>query len=126
LIVDETKIIVVIERHEAMRRGIEGTYSVEDNRLIMTLDPDELETFARERGLGDAKEAAQSEQVRTEVDQAVDDANRAVSRAESIRKTAILERDFTIEDGELTPTLKVRRMVVADHFAGAIDDLYAG
>jgi len=93
---------------------------------LITLDPDELETFARERGLGDAKEAAQSEQVRTEVDLAVDHANRAVSRAESIRKTAILERDFTIEEGELTPTLKVRRMVVADHFAGAIDDLYAG
>jgi hypothetical protein len=36
LIVDETKIIVVIERHEAMRRGIEGTYSVEGKRLIMT------------------------------------------------------------------------------------------
>jgi long-chain acyl-CoA synthetase len=49
-----------------------------------------------------------------------------VSRAESIRKTAILERDFTIEDGELTPTLKVRRMVVADHFAATIDELYAG
>lgn len=36
LIVEETKIIVVIERHEAMRRGIEGTYSVEGKRLIMT------------------------------------------------------------------------------------------
>lgn len=93
---------------------------------LITLDPDELETFARQQGLGDAKEAAQSEQVRSEVDRAVAEANTAVSRAESIRKTAILERDFTIEDGELTPTLKVRRMVVADHFAAAIDDLYAG
>ena len=93
---------------------------------LITLDPDELETYAREHGLGDAKEAAQSEQVRTEVDRAVAEANTAVSQAESIRRTAILERDFTIEDGELTPTLKVRRMVVADHFAGAIDDLYAG
>jgi long-chain acyl-CoA synthetase len=93
---------------------------------LITLDPDELETFAREHRLGDAKEAAQSEQVRSEVDRAVAEANTAVSRAESIRKTAILERDFTIEDGELTPTLKVRRMVVADHFAAAIDELYAG
>jgi long-chain acyl-CoA synthetase len=93
---------------------------------LITLDPDELETFAREHRLGDAKEAAQSEQVRSEVDRAVAEANTAVSRAESIRKTAILERDFTIEDGELTPTLKVRRMVVADHFAATIDELYAG
>ncbi|HSJ43638.1 MAG TPA: long-chain fatty acid--CoA ligase [Euzebyales bacterium] len=92
---------------------------------LITLDPDELETFAREQGLGDAKEAAQSEQVRGEVDRAVAEANTVVSRAESIRRTAILERDFTIEDGELTPTLKVRRMIVADHFAATIDELYS-
>jgi long-chain acyl-CoA synthetase len=120
----------VLEERLKAHRLISQAMVVGDQKpfvsALITLDPDELETFARERGLGDAKEAAQSEQVRTEVDQAVDDANRAVSRAESIRKTAILERDFTIEDGELTPTLKVRRMVVADHFAGAIDDLYAG
>jgi hypothetical protein len=36
LIFDETKLIIVIERHEAMRRGIEGTYSVEDDRIVMT------------------------------------------------------------------------------------------
>jgi long-chain acyl-CoA synthetase len=93
---------------------------------LITLDPEELATFATENGLGDPVQAAQSDLVRAEVDRAVEDANQAVSRAESIRKTAILERDFTIQDGELTPTLKVRRMIVADHFADAIDDLYGG
>lgn len=51
LIFDETKIIIVIERHEAMRRGIEGTYSVEDDRIIMT---ERLVDTAPEQGaLGD-------------------------------------------------------------------------
>ena len=51
LIFDETKLIIVIERHEAMRRGIEGTYSVEDDRIVMT---ERLVDTAPEQGaLGD-------------------------------------------------------------------------
>jgi long-chain acyl-CoA synthetase len=74
---------------------------------------------------GGPDELARSNAVREEVDQAVAAANEAVSRAESIRRSTILERDFTIEHGELTPTLKVRRMVVVEHFGEAIDGLYA-
>ena len=57
--------------------------------------------------------------------QALDDANRAVSKAESVRAFRILPEDFTIEGGELTPTLKVKRQVVADRYAEFIDDIYA-
>jgi long-chain acyl-CoA synthetase len=60
-----------------------------------------------------------------EVDAAVKQANLAVSHAESIRKFCILPVDFTEDTGELTPTLKVKRKVVAEKFAHDIDAIYA-
>ena len=51
--------------------------------------------------------------------------NRDCARVEQIKRFAILPRDFTQEDGELTPTLKLRRRVVQEHFAGEIDQLYS-
>jgi len=52
-------------------------------------------------------------------------ANVELSRVEQIKRFAILPRDFTQEDGELTPTLKPRRRVVHDHFAEEIERLYS-
>jgi len=56
---------------------------------------------------------------------AVDEANKAVSKAESIRKFTILSEDFTIAGGQLTAKLSVKRHVVAQQYAGEIDALYA-
>jgi long-chain acyl-CoA synthetase len=121
----------VLEERLKANRLISQAMVVGDKRpfvgALITLDADELRTFADERGLdGDPQDLVHAPEVREEVDRAVEAANAAVSRAESIRKTAILDRDFSIEDGELTPTLKVRRMVVADHFGDAIEELYGG
>jgi len=55
----------------------------------------------------------------------VDDANKAVSRAESIRRFRILSSDFTESNGYLTPSLKVRRNVVIKDYGDEIDALYA-
>ncbi|KAA1249210.1 long-chain fatty acid--CoA ligase [Mycobacterium simiae] len=60
----------------------------------------------------------------SEIDQAVGQANSVVSQAESIRKFRILPIDFTVLTGELTPTLKVKRNVVAQRFANEIESLY--
>ncbi|BBX16022.1 long-chain fatty acid--CoA ligase [Mycolicibacterium duvalii] len=60
-----------------------------------------------------------------EIDSAVEQANQAVSKAEAIRKFRILPVDFTVLTGELTPTLKVKRNVVAEKFAADIEALYA-
>ena len=46
-------------------------------------------------------------------------------RVENIRKIKILPRDFTIEDGELTPTLKIKRRIVYDNWADTIESIYA-
>jgi long-chain acyl-CoA synthetase len=59
------------------------------------------------------------------VQEIVDEVNRDRVRVEQIKRFAILPRDFTQEDGELTPTLKLRRKVVQDHFAEQIEQLYA-
>jgi long-chain acyl-CoA synthetase len=60
-----------------------------------------------------------------EIEAAVEDANRVVSRAESIRRFRILDRDFTEAGGQLTPTLKLRRNVVMTEFADDIEGLYS-
>jgi long-chain acyl-CoA synthetase len=93
---------------------------------LITLDPVEIAGWAAEHGLdGDAATLAQDERVRELVQNAVDDANRERSRFEQVKRFAILPRDFTMEDGEITPTLKLRRRAVQEHFADAIEALYA-
>jgi long-chain acyl-CoA synthetase len=62
--------------------------------------------------------------LRSELQAAVDDANRAVSHAEAIKKFAILEEDFTEAGGQLTPTMKVRRQVIMEQFGAQIAALY--
>jgi long-chain acyl-CoA synthetase len=63
-------------------------------------------------------------QVVAEVQTAVDAANELVSRAESIRKFRIVAGDFTIEGGHLTPSMKLRRAAIEQHFATDIAALY--
>lgn len=70
-------------------------------------------------------EVAASGRAPQEIVQAlVEDVNRDRVRVEQIKRFAILDRDFTQEDGELTPTLKLRRRVVQEHFADEIEELY--
>ncbi|MGV0835354.1 AMP-dependent synthetase/ligase [Mycolicibacterium thermoresistibile] len=95
---------------------------------LITIDPEAFETWKQHRGKN--AEAAISDltddpDLIAEVDKAIAKANQAVSRAEGIRKFRILPVDFTVETGELTPTLKVKRAVVAEKFAGDIEKIYA-
>ncbi|HWB66532.1 MAG TPA: AMP-dependent synthetase/ligase [Mycobacteriales bacterium] len=63
--------------------------------------------------------------LRAEIQRAVDDANKAVSKAEAIKAFTILPDDWTVESGHLTPSLKVKRNVVLDDYAKAVDAIYA-
>lgn len=94
---------------------------------LVTLDPAEIGTWAASRGIGTAMhELAHDERVRELVQEIVDGVNRDRARFEQIKRFAILPRDFSVEEGEVTPTLKLKRRVALDHFATTIDDLYAG
>jgi long-chain acyl-CoA synthetase len=64
-------------------------------------------------------------QVQERVQKIVDNVNAGLSRFEQIKRFAILPRDFSAEEGEVTPTLKLKRRVCAEHFANEIEALYA-
>jgi long-chain acyl-CoA synthetase len=60
------------------------------------------------------------------VQKGVDEANKTLARVETIKKFHITHRPFTIEDGELTPTLKIKRRVVYKNFGADIEKMYEG
>src|SRR5690606_26583593 len=105
---------------------------VGDNRpfvaAMLAIDEEALGEWADERGLGhlDRDALLAHPDLRAELQAAVDDANRSVSRAESIRTFEILPRDLSIAAGELTPTLKVRRAVIAKTYEAVIETRYGG
>ncbi len=70
-------------------------------------------------------EGVPHDQAEAEMQQVVDDVNRDLSRFEQIKRYAILPRDFTAEEGEITPTLKLKRRVCQEHFAAEIEALYS-
>jgi long-chain acyl-CoA synthetase len=93
---------------------------------LITLDPEEIVPWARERGLpDDLASLANHPQVRDLVQSVVDEANARVSQPARIKRFAVLDRDFTLEDGELTPTLKLKRAVTQSNHAAVIEALYA-
>ncbi len=94
---------------------------------LVTLDEESLPKWAADHGRRDASPAtlAGDDDLRADIQKAVDDANRAVSKAESIRAFRVLGRDFTEEDGQLTPTLKLKRAVVLKEFGDEVEALYA-
>jgi long-chain acyl-CoA synthetase len=64
-------------------------------------------------------------EVRDMVGECIAELNRRLNRWETIKRWAVLDRDLTVENGELTPSLKVKRRVVEDHFRDEIAELYA-
>ncbi len=94
---------------------------------LVTLDPEMLPTWLsnNEKPEMSVQDAAQDDAVKAEIQQAVDSANKAVSKAESIRKFEILPTDFTEESGHLTPSLKLKRNVVMKDYSDVVERLYA-
>jgi long-chain acyl-CoA synthetase len=94
---------------------------------LVTIDPEALPGWCERNGKpagSSAAELVDDPELRGEIAAAVEEANKAVSRAEQIRKFRILPVDFTEAGGELTPTLKVKRAVVAKTFADDIAAIY--
>ncbi|MEJ4112165.1 AMP-dependent synthetase/ligase [Corynebacterium kroppenstedtii] len=94
---------------------------------LVTLDDQVVEKWKRDHGISEnvsSRELHANPVLRAEIQDAINGANSMVSHAEAVKKFHILDRDFTEENGELTATLKVKRHVVAQHFAREIANLY--
>jgi long-chain acyl-CoA synthetase len=104
---------------------------VGDNRpfigCLVTIDVEAFPAWKKEKGKpADAtvEDLREDEDLRATIQAAVDDANKAVSHAEAIKSFRILGVDFTEEAGQMTPSLKLKRSVVAKEFADEIDAIY--
>jgi long-chain acyl-CoA synthetase len=93
---------------------------------LVTLDADALPGWLKAHGHPEmtVEEARTNEAVLAALDEGVQRANRAVSRAESIRKIRVLATDFTVLNGYITPSMKVKRAKVLQDFADDIEELY--
>jgi long-chain acyl-CoA synthetase len=93
---------------------------------LITLDDEMLPTWLGNHGKPEMSvaEAAADPDVRTELQKAVDEANKQVSRAEAIKKFDVLDTDFTEASGHLTPKLSLKRAVVMKDFAEQVEQLY--
>ncbi|MFE9357178.1 AMP-dependent synthetase/ligase [Streptomyces olivaceoviridis] len=121
----------VLEDRLRSRSPVGQCLVVGDNRpfvaALITLDPEAVAHWLSVRKLPPdtpLSTLVRDERLRAEVQKAVDHANEAVSRAESIRAFALVEGEFTEENGLLTPSLKVKRHAVTAAYAQQIEALY--
>jgi long-chain acyl-CoA synthetase len=93
---------------------------------LIALDADAIHAWANENGMGGAPfaEVARSDKFRATMQNYVDRLNSQLNRWESIKKFAILDHELTVEDGLITPSMKVRRKIVLDRYRGILNTLY--
>jgi long-chain acyl-CoA synthetase len=94
---------------------------------LVTLDPDSIGTWAEQNGMAGMSysEIVSSDAARQLVQGYVDELNTRLNRWETIKKFVILERDLTVEDGEITPSMKVKRKVVEANYKAELDAFYS-
>jgi long-chain acyl-CoA synthetase len=95
---------------------------------LISLDPEAIREWAAENDLGHAgiEELARHPAVQALIQREVEARNRELASFETVKKFHILPRELSIEEGELTPTLKIKRKVVVEHFGSELEALYAG
>jgi long-chain acyl-CoA synthetase len=119
-----------IERIMRTSHFIAQVVAVGDKRkfiaALITLDPDSIQKWAVEHGIEDSSAAdlAGHTEVRKLIEREVEDRNRQLASFETIKRFHILPQDFTIERGEMTPTMKIKRKVVVEKYAKELDALY--
>lgn len=95
--------------------------------LLVTLDEEEFDRWKKSHGIPaskSVKELAAGRELQAEIQNAINSVNLTVSKSEGIKKFRILDRDLTEGEGELTPTMKVKRNVVFETYAKDIEKLY--
>ena len=93
---------------------------------LITLDPDELKGWASANGAAESSYAdlATSDAVHAMINDYVEQANRKLERWETVKRFVILPEELTVEEGEVTPSQKVRRSQVTKRYATELDALY--
>ncbi|HHU08986.1 MAG TPA: long-chain fatty acid--CoA ligase [Intrasporangiaceae bacterium] len=103
-------------------------YGAERNFVsaLVTLDPDAMQGWAAANGMADKSyaEIVTSPQAREMVQGYIDELNAGLNRWETIKRFTILDKDLTIEDGELTPSMKLKRKVVSEKYKDLLDSHY--
>ncbi len=93
--------------------------------VLVTLDPEEIVPWAKEQGLPeDLAELAEHEKVQELVEKELERANSNYAQVEQAKKVKILDHDLSIDSGELTPTLKVKRNVVYERYEDLFESMY--
>ena len=92
---------------------------------LITLDPAEIGPWAKDHGLPeDMASLVESDEVKQLIQEVLDRANAKYAKVEQVKKFALLDHDLTQEEGELTPTLKLKRNVVNEKYADVFERLY--
>jgi long-chain acyl-CoA synthetase len=106
---------------QAVMHGDRKPYPV----ALITLDVEEIGPWAKEQGLPeDIGELAESDAVRELVQKELERANSNYAQVEQIKKFTILDHDLSVETGELTPTLKVKRNVINERYEDLFESMY--
>jgi long-chain acyl-CoA synthetase len=95
--------------------------------MLVVPNFENLEAWAEQQGIGKMERAAliADPRVRSKVEEEVHRKLEGLARFETPKKIALLEREFSVAGGELTPKMSVKRRVVADRYKDVIEDLYA-
>jgi long-subunit acyl-CoA synthetase (AMP-forming) len=119
-----------IERGLKAIRGVSQAVAIGDNRnfitALLTLDPENAPKVAAELGIGggDVGALASDARFRAYLAEQVQEANGVLARYEQVKKFEVLPADFSVDGGELTPTMKLRRKPIAQKYSAQIESLY--
>jgi long-chain acyl-CoA synthetase len=93
---------------------------------LISLDAEAIGEWAKHHGMGDKSfsEIAQAQETRNLIGGYVEELNAGLNRWEQIKKFRILDRELTVENGEITPSMKLKRKVVMNNFSDELQDLY--
>jgi long-subunit acyl-CoA synthetase (AMP-forming) len=95
--------------------------------VLLTLNPDRIKIDAEACGSGasDPETAAKDEKFLAFLQRQIDKVNERLARVQAVKKFRVIPKEFSIEGGELTPTMKVKRKVVTEKYKSEIDQLYS-
>ena len=120
-----TRIENLVKTHELISQCVVHGDRRKFCSALITLDPDQLQSFADKHGLsGDYASLTREPRVRAAVEAIVREVNAELASYETIKKFEVLDRDFSIETGELTAKLSVKRKVVNSRFGHIFDGFY--